>query len=587
MSSNYEAVKAELDNASIGKVGTAAAAAAGIDNFRCDTSSNSNISLNDERMIPSSRSYSSSNGSRDQMGESPCTSSTSSDDTLPSPEQDSNLQSLVKSALVNNASEGEDTSSNSSSENNTMPSLPPICPEANDADIEKVKHIEAELQTLFRAIQSYRKNNERSLRMNSYMEPAQRGLDVVRHRIGIHPPHIGSNTGNSRGKCNAEIIKDGIQLHQWQELNSNLELVKAQVDTNPVVEKGSSSGDNLEHDENKVPPSRSFLVRRGFVEDEEASFTSTSISERKTPHLHDCPQIQDLMEKYQAHCVAIDSYHKNSEQWLQVKSSMERVQEEFDAILRQGIEIHNPQTVRSSVDPNEKHLNDRETSTPPCAKLDENSQSRPKLLGVNSVADVFVGHDQSHTDKAPPSNIMILNDKCSLNQANQSSPLNSVGTKQQDSTHKEPMVISQNLGAPEENSQLVPREIIIFQSSASFSRLETDNSTAVDEFSKSNDGEIEANSFQNSLDLGNDSQGKVHNLAGKTELELATAPKRAIPAGTVAQQEQEERNDASHDEVEEKTLPSGSRSMSTEENSRTGPKRVTFHIPAKTEVSPN
>jgi len=410
---------------------------------------------------------------------------------------------------------------------------------------------------------------------------------VVRHRIGIHPPHIGSNTGNSRGKCNAEIIKDGIQLHQWQELNSNLELVKAQVDTNPVVEKGSSSGDNLEHDENKVPPSRSFLVRRGFVEDEEASFTSTSISERKTPHLHDCPQIQDLMEKYQAHCVAIDSYHKNSEQWLQVKSSMERVQEEFDAILRQGIEIHNPQTVRSSVDPNEKHLNDRETSTPPCAKLDENSQSRPKLLGVNSVADVFVGHDQSHTDKAPPSNIMILNDKCSLNQANQSSPLNSVGTKQQDSTHKEPMVISQNLGAPEENSQLVPREIIIFQSSASFSRLETDNSTAVDEFSKSNDGEIEANSFQNSLDLGNDSQGKVHNLAGKTELELATAPKRALPAGTVAQQEQEERNDASHDEVEEKTLPSGSRSMSTEENSRTGPKRVTFHIPAKTEVSPN
>jgi len=633
LSSNYKIARAELDNTLMIQ-GTTTTTGAVVDDVYNDDSesthsrsSNGRISTHDKGMTTSSGSYSSHDSIKETSTHSRSThgsasthdegmapssgsysshksyvSSTSSEGTLPPPEENSNLDSLVKDALENSATGREGASSDLDNDKNKVPpsksfSRENLSAPSNEADIEKIRDLEAELQALSLSIQLYRKESEKWLQLNSYMERAQRELDEIRQRID-----------------------------------------------NAVDAKGVASDNNLDNEENKVPPPRSFSAWRGLATEEELSFTYSSSSEntsslpRPQQQQQQKQTIQDLEVELRALSLSIQLYRKNSKQWLQLNSFMERAQKELDAI-RQGnsrslqimappgnlglvldkfpgeegpvyvrslhpfsplinrvqlkdkiiaidgedVQQFSPREVgkllsrnrmsaqrritvlrenndvlasqrsnrvdqsslaSSSVSSNEKQSNRSKSLPPPSTKLEENSQSRQELTCVKSCSNVLAGCDQIHANKLPPSTIVILSEKrLNENDSSVDSPLitkpdenhlsghlnsakhishppNSAGSKKQHSTRQEPIVISQKNAAQEEIPQPVPGEIVFVR------RSETDNSVAVDKFTKPNAGESEAPSLQNSLDTKNDELASV-DLTVKTESESAPAPKTA------------------------------------------------------------
>jgi len=497
LSSNYKIARAELDNP-IMMQGTTTADA-GVDNAHNNDSEsthsrsrNGSISTYDEGMTHSSGSYSSHDSMKEMSTNSRSThsststhdegmaassgsyssyksyvSSTSSEDTLPPPEENSNLDSLVKDALENSAIDREVASSDIDNDENKVPpsrafSRENLLAPSNEADIEKIRDLEAELQALSLSIQLYRKDSEKWLQLKSYMERAQRELDVIRRR--------------------------------------------ARID-NAVDGKEAASGNNLDNEGNKVLPPRSFSAWRGLVGEEELSFTYSSSSENSSSLPRSQQQqrqtIQDLEVELRALSLSIQLYRKNSKQWLQLTSYMERAQKELDAfrqgnshtlhimappgnlglmldkspgeempvyvrslhpfsslinrvqlkdkiiaidgedvqhfsarevgkllsrnrmsaqrritVLRENNDVLAAQhsnrvdqssLTSSSVSSNEKQSNRCKSLLPPSTNLEENSQSRPKLTSVESLTNMPPGCGQNHA--SPPSTIAILSEK--------------------------------------------------------------------------------------------------------------------------------------------------------------------------------
>jgi len=186
----------------------------------------------------------SSHDSSREMGDSSYISSSStpsSQDTLPFAEQNSNLKSLVKDVLDNDNPDDDD-------QGVANPNNP------NEADMQQIRDLEAELQALSLSVQLYRRDDEKWRQLKTYMERAQRELDVVRLRSGIRLRRSSSSSGRiiSSSSSNLDVnrIRRQPRSYSASELGRRVSFAS---DTPSSGNEESSSGN----------PTRSFAAWHG------------------------------------------------------------------------------------------------------------------------------------------------------------------------------------------------------------------------------------------------------------------------------------------------------------------------------------